>query len=256
VVTLLLSDDDAGAASQTTQTLVSGVGVHTGVLQVVGTASDDHVTINPVGQHSYRIHASFFEESFRDFPAEGIERIVVMLCGGDDFAHIAGSIDVPVILDGGDGNDQLKGGGGHDILLGGDGDDMLEGGGNGERDLLIGGQGTDLLIGNAGDDILIAGRTAFDSDKQALARIMAEWTSSRSYEARTDNLRGNGSGPRLNGEIFLDGSSADATVFDDGDEDKLTGGSGRDWFFANLSGVVRDRLFDRQGSELVDELGS
>jgi hypothetical protein len=71
---------------------------------------------------------------------------------------------------------------------------------------------------------------------------------------RIDNLRDEGSGPRLNDEIFLNGSGAEVTVFDDGDEDKLTGGSGRDWVFANLVGGVRDPLFDRQGSELVDEL--
>ena len=57
------------------------------------------------------------------------------------------------LLDGGGGNDTLDGGNGRDSLIGGAGDDSLFGG-NG-RDLLIGGAGDDILTGWTGKDIFV-----------------------------------------------------------------------------------------------------
>src|SRR5262249_43823309 len=106
------------------------------------------------------------------------------------------------------------------------------------------------------DDLLIAGFTAFDLDQAALEAILAEWTSPRSYETRVANLRGAGSGPRLNGDYVLRIDGPGRTLFDDDDEDKLTGDSGRDWFFANLvGGRVRDKVTDRLWGEFGDDLG-
>jgi fibronectin-binding autotransporter adhesin len=68
------------------------------------------------------------------------------------------------------------------------------------------------------------------------------------------NLRGTGTGPRANGNVFLKASGTGATVFDDGDGDHLQGGSGQDWFFANRTGGVRDTVASLAGNELVDEL--
>jgi fibronectin-binding autotransporter adhesin len=156
---------------------------------------------------------------------------------------------------GGDGDDALSGGDGHDVLLGGMGDDMLLGGDG--RDLLIGGFGADRLIGNGSDDLLIAGFTSFDESEAALTAIMNEWTSSRSYTERVANLQGCGSGSawanRLNGNVYLQVDGANATVQDDGAKDKLTGSSGRDWFFANLSGGLRDTLTDAAGNEITKD---
>jgi Ca2+-binding RTX toxin-like protein len=94
-----------------------------------------------------------------------------------------------------------------------------------------------------GDDLLIAGYTAFDTNTAALRAILAEWTShrDRDYATRIANL----SGPRANGHFFLNVDGPQTTVFDDADEDKLTGGSGRDWFFANRSGNNnKDKITD------------
>lgn len=138
---------------------------------------------------------------------------------------------------GGHGNDQLGGGSGHDLLLGESGNDALAGGGG--RDVLIGGAGADTLDGGADDDILIAGTTSYDADDAALDQILAEWTSARSYQSRVKNLSGIGNGNpefanRLNGTVFLkkhgNKHNGDATVFDDIDQDELTGSSGDDWF--------------------------
>jgi len=183
-------------------------------------------------------------------------RLVAYGMAGDDEIQVAGDLSRSAWLDGGPGDDRLNGGAGHDVLLGGVGDDQLHGGQG--RDLMIGGFDADRLIGNADDDILIAGLTAFDNQADALAAIMAEWTSARSYEARIVNLRGDTTNPqfpnRLNGNFYLSADGPNATVFDDGAEDKLTGSSGRDWFFANLDSGVRDKLTDDHGNELVTDL--
>jgi RTX calcium-binding nonapeptide repeat (4 copies) len=166
-------------------------------------------------------------------------RLLVYGQAGDDDLEVAGSIGNPAWLFGDSGNDRLKGGTGPSVLEGGTGDDVLIGGTG--RDLLIGGYGADRLMRTAGDDILIGGPTAFDDNDDALCSIMAEWTSSRSYADRVANLRGLGSGPRLNGAFFLKSAGPGATVFEDGSADQLTGSSGLDWYFSGLGDVIIDQ---------------
>ena len=60
-------------------------------------------------------------------------------------------------------------------------------------------------------------------------------------------------GGGLNGSVVLQASGPGATVFDDSAADKLTGSSGRDWFFANLDGGVLDEIVDLAGSEEGDD---
>jgi Ca2+-binding RTX toxin-like protein len=193
----------------------------------------------------------FFNGSGDDdrMDASGLDLPVTMMGRGGDDKLTGGQGDD--LLDGGSGRDHLDGGRGHDILVGGDGDDHLDGASDG--DLLIGGRGKDHLQGDGGEDLLIAGFTAFDANAAALNALLAEWVSPRDYEARVANLRGDGSGPHLNAGFYLRSSGADATVFDDQDDDRLTGDSGRDWFFANL-GRKNDRITDRHLREFADEL--
>jgi hypothetical protein len=99
---------------------------------------------------------------------------------------------------------------------------------------------------------------------------MAEWTSERSFETRVQNIRGIDNpefGDRLNrssaGDIdyFLSpdgqGMAETPTVFDDGDYDILLGGSGSDWFLANLEdddeGLL-DTIIDLLNTDLGDDL--
>jgi len=181
--------------------------------------------------------------------ASGLDLPVTMMGRGGDDKLTGGRGDDH--LDGGSGDDALDGGRGNDILVGGDGDDKLESGEG--SDLLIGGRGSDKLDGGDGGDLLIAGFTAFDANSTALNSILAEWTSGRDYHARMANLRGNGSGPRLNADYFLKAQGSEVTVFDDGDDDQLTGGLGRDWFFASQD-HKKDKITDARIDEFVDEL--
>lgn len=144
------------------------------------------------------------------------------------------------------------GGSANDLLVGDEHANTLDGGTG--RDLLIGRAGADDLQGGSDDDILIPGTTAYDADLKALAAILAEWASARDYATRVANLRGEGTGPRLNGSYVLRSDGPNRTVFDDGAADVLTGGAGRDWFFVNRSGAVLDFLTDPQDDERRDEL--
>jgi RTX calcium-binding nonapeptide repeat (4 copies) len=180
-------------------------------------------------------------------------RLIADGLDGNDNLQVAGSLSHSAWLDGGPGQDRLQGGAGDDVLRGGDGDDLLLGGAG--RDLPIGGSGADRLVGNRDDDILMAGTTAFDGNDQALAAVLAEWTSARDYATRLANLRGEGTGARLNGDIVLTVDCPQATVFDDEDADRLTGSSGLDWFFAHRDGGTLDTITGRHDAEFADELG-
>ena len=119
-------------------------------------------------------------------------------------------------------------------------------GGNG-RDLLVGGAGLDRLVGNGGDDILIAGTTAHDANGQALCGIYAHWVrKDLSYGERVATLSSGN---------YAAGFALNAlTCFDDGATDVLTGSSGDDWYVANTTGRVRDRLTGNASSEVLTQL--
>jgi Ca2+-binding RTX toxin-like protein len=182
------------------------------------------------------------------------QRLLAFGQGGNDIIQAAGDVAVATWFYGDDGNDKIKGGSGNDGLFGGAGHDLLVG--HHGRDLLVGGKGADRIVGNADDDVLVAGYTAFDyryteyhtqagatlavvleqHHEEAIGKIMAEWTSSRLFESRVKNLVDGTGSPeeRSNGEYFLvrgDEADSTTTVFDDEDEDKLTGSAGVDWFF-------------------------
>jgi Ca2+-binding RTX toxin-like protein len=249
-ITLTVEDDDGGVAVAECTAVVTGAGVNDGVLQIVGTTDDDHVTVNRQGNGLFKVHASFLpdEDGWRTFDEDGIGLIYIVLCHCDDHATIAGDIETPAIVDGGPGNDHLNGGGGGNVLSGSLGDDLLNGGSG--ADVLIGGFGADRLVGGSGEDILIAGWSVYDSDPdngrvaddEALLEILEEWNSGAEYPDRVASLRS-----------FRLG---EGTVGDDAAVDRLTGSAALDWFFAELDGEDEDddELTGRKGIELVDAL--
>ena len=119
-----------------------------------------------------------------------------------------------------------------------DGDDEITGGDG--ADILLGGLGSDRLVGGWGDDILVSDQTAYESDESlnklpeimGLTAIQAEWLSGKDYFERLGNITGDSPRlDRLNSNYYL---SFGLTVWDDGQEDKLTGSRGKDRFL--LSG--------------------
>ena len=77
-------------------------------------------------------------------------------------------------------------------------------------------------------------------------KLSEEWNSARSYNMRVNNI-GNASGPILGGTSVAFEKGVE--VFDDGDFDRLTGSSGRDWFFADLA---EDQITNKNGNEQLN----
>ena len=229
-----------------------GVALRDGVLEVRGTERADQVSVRPIARGEILVSASFLPESaVRRFKLTEVRQIDIRLYGGNDAAVIDSRLAVPVVMDGGAGDDSLRGGRGQTILRGGDGQDQLVGGsgftilvgdaGNDRltagsaRSILIGGEGQDNLRGADADDILVGGQTAYDTSDQALLAILAEWTSSQPRSTRVANLTaGIGSGGVYK---LRDGE----TVFDDLARDILSVRSGSDWFLVSPNDRVNDR---------------
>jgi Ca2+-binding RTX toxin-like protein len=214
-VLVTVTDDDGGGHQQTLTLFVTGARLQDGVLQIVGTSTDDVVSVNRQGDGTLMLHASFLPDTggLRLFgPADPIDVIVVWLGDGNDTFSLAGNIDIPLIALGQAGDDQIQGGQG--------------------RDLLIGGTGADQLMGHMNEDILIGGSTAYDTNLAALLAILREWNAERSFSERMQNLTdGTGTSERLNGNVFLVPGS---TVFDDEEVDELDGGANSDWVFVGV----------------------
>lgn len=179
----------------------------------------------------------------------------VLAGGGDDFVDGGDDDDRIYGGDGAEGSsDQLFGGNGNDFIDGGVGHDTVNGGAG--RDFVVGGVASetqlagDLISGNSGEDILLAGTLLFDLEDlaDAVDDIMAEWTSTRDYATRIENIFGTGAGPRANGDTFLQvGTTIEGNTL----VDELTGGSDLDWYLYTLS---QDILNDLAGGETETDL--
>jgi Ca2+-binding RTX toxin-like protein len=87
--------------------------------------------------------------------APSIASFEVNAAAGDDNVSVAPTVDIPVTMRGGPGDDELRGGSGPDKLIGGSGRDRLIGHRGG--DALYGGPGRDTLLGGPGADLLNGG---------------------------------------------------------------------------------------------------
>ncbi len=172
--------------------------------------------------------------------AAGGDNLIVTGAGNDRITTEGGR---DVIRSGG-GDDRIHSGGGDDIVVGGAGNDRIDGGEG--RDLLIGGLGADRLDDDDHENLIVAGFTSFDFNDAALRALSDEWTSTRTYAQRVQNLSGDATGPtygaRQNQTFFLRGDDGpQQTVFDDGAIDDLDGGKALDWFLAELEGPSADK---------------
>jgi Ca2+-binding RTX toxin-like protein len=257
-VTVTLQDDDGGQDVATTSSTVSGITFSGGVVTVIGTHCDDDVEVLKQSSSTIVVKAKLGDHPLltQSFATSTVNEVHMYLSDGCDYGFVSQNLTIPATMFGGAGVDKLVGGNGNDTLLGGDGCDLLIG--RHGYDLLIGGAGIDLIIGDSGSDILIAGTTSFDENLAALDDIMAEWTSNHSYAQRVANLTQMGLNPGfngLNGDTFLINEGEDATVFDDGVADFLSGGGDRDLFFANTDcGWGNDWILDLQNNEFVEQL--
>jgi hypothetical protein len=85
-----------------------------------------------------------------DCPKGGVTSVLLNLGSGDDVASVSAGVTVPVIFDGGIGNDGLFGGGGLDVFNGGPGDDNVVSR-DGRAEQVECGSGNDTAISDDGD---------------------------------------------------------------------------------------------------------
>ena len=224
VIKVTINDGEGGVAAATTTSMITGVMLIDGVLQIVGTDDDDHVTINKVGKSKLRVHADFLpgRKTFVDFRLSDVTRIDVWLCDGDDHYNGGGDGGSDGGSDGGADiaiSQNVLGGAGNNLLFGGQGKDKLQGGRG--SDILIGGDGRDDLKGDHGDDLLIGGDLDVDwegiFEMDALDIALTEWASGDL--ADTMNILGN--------------------VMDDDDKDKLFGNTGVDTLIRGIGDKLK-----------------
>jgi Ca2+-binding RTX toxin-like protein len=222
-ITLNLSDDDMGSVTETANVMVTGAGVIDGVLYIAGTSGDDVVQIDKTCNGKIKVHASFLPDRshVRTFNAKEIERIEICLGDGNDHAYISDNIKLPVLMDGGAGNDHLHAGRGPTMMMGGEGNDKLVG--SRADDRIYGGAGKDLIMGNGGNDVIDAG-------------------------SGNDLVFGG------TGNDVIDGGSGNDRLFGEGGNDKILGGDGNDLLVGGRGhdtldgGAGRDRLVNWFGA--------
>jgi len=166
-----------------------------------------------------------------------------------DYAAFSGDVTVDLPLDlatgltGGISNIQhVTGSKGNDILVGDANPNVLIGGTG--RNLIIGGDGDDAIIGGPSGDILIGDYTDYDTNIAALDAVMAEWASGDSYATRYGFITGGGG---LNGSSVLNTT----TVHNDFANDTMTGGAGRNWFFASSGDTITDAVTSGTNKEYI-----
>ena len=226
-------DEDGGVSAQSTTTaVVTGVGLVSGTLYVIGTDGNDNIKIqNKQNQNQLNVDAKLDQGGSngggdriqKTYQASSVTRIVAWLLNGDDSysggnnggVDVGADVQVSQFVFGGAGNDQIQGGAGNDALIGGSGDDDIQGGSG--RDILIGGLGKDTLHGNAGDDILIGGVAANENYLTALDQAIADW----------------GSG-NLAATLFDLG-----VITDDNNKDKLFGEQGNDYLYGGVDDELK-----------------
>ena len=124
-------------------------------------------------------------------------------------------VSIPVVANGGVGDDSLEGGTNDDSLDGGAGNDTLVG--RGGVDSLSGGANTDLIYGDLGNDIVDGG-------------------------GGNDLIYGD------LGDDSVDGGAGNDLIFGQGDNDTLRGGSGEDQISGGLGG---DQMFGDAGNDVL-----
>ena len=229
-----------------------------GVLRVVGTLSNDLISVSMQDSNTIIVQAAFLSSGVRFYNLSDVNKFEILTGGGNDQATIAQSILVDATLDGGDGNDTLRGGAGDDSLVGGLGNDILIAGGGDDRldggigdDRLSGELGSDLLIGGTGSDTLIeTGDVDFNFLNFFSLRGLG-WDTLVQIE--NIELTGGDSDNTLNatnfnGEARLSGGAGNDVLLGGQGKNVLVGGAGNDTL---SGGGANDVLYGDAGNDLL-----
>ncbi|WP_210178256.1 LamG-like jellyroll fold domain-containing protein [Methylosinus sp. R-45379] len=145
------------------------------------------------------VYASFLpiigQNVIKTFAAADVKSILIATGGGNDIVTVDASVDAPLTVKAGDGNDTVRAGSGPSALLGGLGDDTLIGGV--ASDVILGGDGADYIVGGGGDD-LIDGGEGIDTVSMPIVQPTAYW----SFDKVTNGVVADSVGTPQNGTFY------------------------------------------------------
>jgi Ca2+-binding RTX toxin-like protein len=116
-------------------------------LALNGTPSNDVITVALNATDATKLDVSD-NGTVTSFPLASVKKIKANGKAGNDVITVASAVNIPAMLKGGAGDDNLTGGGASDKLIGGKGDDLLDGGGGDDK--VAGGAGSDLYESSDG----------------------------------------------------------------------------------------------------------
>ena len=237
-------DDGLGGVEVGTTTIgVTGIALRDGIIEIVGSTGNDLVNVHrsdteqlvlarlPDGGRQPSIvipggsrpdltgRPGITRQTSIAFPADEVQGYRITTGDGQDRVHVAASVNLPVVVTGGAGMDDIRGGAGADWLDGGAGDDRLHGGAG--DDVLLGKDGDDMIAGDEGDDLLRGGHgNDFLLDQNGNDILLGEEGDDRFAETVGQNFLIGGSGFDSfseNADLNKDLRVAGTTAFDEDD---------------------------------------
>ena len=236
-------------------------------------ALSQHTVEFPASDDSITVAATSVSDGLFAYSADSLASLTVDGGEGNDVIDASAST-IPVILAGGDGNDNLTGGsnddringnagndsingrGGNDTLFGDEDDDRLTGGGG--SDTISGGTGDDFLRGQGGatnsldggdgiDEVSESGNVDFDlTDVGLTSSAFADSSSINAVLSSIElaTLRGGSGDNTLDASAF----SGQVTLVGLGGNDSLIGGIGHDVLRGNNG---NDTLIGNDGDDFI-----
>ncbi|MCA8989763.1 MAG: hypothetical protein KDA78_19095, partial [Planctomycetaceae bacterium] len=221
-----------------------------GELKITGTSEDDILDISQDVNGNIQIAGSDIRNTDGGWltTAEEVQHILIDALGGND--TIRNNTNIPMVANGGDGNDNITGGTGQDTIYGGLGDDTLDGGAG--NDAIYGDAGNDTLYGGAGNDYLNDSYYAWQShgDTNHLYGGDDNDTFELGDSAGVNHLDGGKGNDTFyaQGSVglnFIDGGADQDTIHGGWGDDTINGGGGDDTIYGNYG---RDTIHGGDGN--------
>jgi hypothetical protein len=183
-----------------------------GIVRIGGTSGNDEILATRSGRRlQVKINGQVVNSSTL---VSSIHEIRVWGRAGNDRISIV-LLDMPTMLHGGLGNDEIYGGIGSGLIFGDAGNDKLIG--SSGHDLLVGGLGADTLKDSSGNDVYVGGNLSYRFANDFIREVLQQWSTTRTANKR-----------------FQEGVSNDGAV------DQLFDNMGDDWFLLNSDDVKTD----------------
>ena len=183
-----------------------------GIVRIGGTNGNDDIVATKSGNKlKVKINGRIVRD---DLPLNRVREIRAWGRNGNDKIDLS-TIDVPTLLHGGTGNDEIRGAAGSNLIFGGEGNDRLFGGSG--TDLIIGGIGADTLNDSQGNDVMFGGNIANQLTDDFFRDVMQKWKSSK-----------------------IPNSRFRVSLIDDAAVDSFFDSQGDDWYLLGVSDVLSD----------------